>query len=632
MINKRLDSLKNVFELFHQKQFIVPNYQRGYSWETKQRKDLLDDIENIKRLNYNHFMGTIVATKKNDNDSRYELVDGQQRIISIFLLLHEFFKLTLQTQFQIDNEWKNNLMNKLPQKRFIILNSETDHFFYQYILDNNFASNPLNKSQNNLKDAKEEFGEWWELKENPHEYIRIILSRLGFLFYSPNYSKEIGIMFEVINNRGKPLSELEKVKNYLTYYSNVNGFEGLSYKVGQVWPTLLQNLSEAGLIDNEDENSFLRYCWLTFYSVNKAKSYHVYDFKKEDFPVERSTEKDCETLLNFVKMMGMSAEFIKQFFTSKEEIFEKLKYQPSHASVMPLYISICFACGSNNTKQKNRMLNLIEKLNFRVYVCPDVTKRSDTYQGDLFSYANRLFKTEYSDNSIEEEEPLTIDQLEKELVEFINTKCPFDDFIKSLTLDFDEDYNYYKWQGLHYFLANYEICLHEHETKCLHDFYKSSTKADDKFVKEHLWATKNRLDDNDRKKDIHEKKRLGNFALLESGINKSGQNKDLDVKLLDKYLLHGDKLRCSNLKMIMQLPQILTTAETFAYDKIPGGKYKNWYYFFYQKIIDQRETEFIRFALNRWGLEKEKKFKVIIDSEKAILDNSNEVYRIKKNS
>ncbi|MBK7570056.1 MAG: hypothetical protein IPI31_19785 [Bacteroidetes bacterium] len=49
----------------------------------------------------------------------------------------------------------------------------------------------------------------------------VVTKRLGFIFYTPKYDKEIGIMFEVINNRGKELSELEKIKNYFIYYATI---------------------------------------------------------------------------------------------------------------------------------------------------------------------------------------------------------------------------------------------------------------------------------------------------------------------------------------------------------------------------------------------------------------------------
>ena len=81
-------TLKQVFDE-GKRSFIIPDYQRGYSWEQDQRKDLLKDIEYGMSGGYSHYTGTLVAVKKctiQDND-RFEIVDGQQRLTTLIILL-----------------------------------------------------------------------------------------------------------------------------------------------------------------------------------------------------------------------------------------------------------------------------------------------------------------------------------------------------------------------------------------------------------------------------------------------------------------------------------------------------------------------------------------------------------------
>ncbi len=81
-------TLKKVFAE-GERSFIIPDYQRGYSWEQDQRKDLLKDIEYGMSGDYSHYTGTLVAVKKcsiRDND-RFEIVDGQQRLTTLIILL-----------------------------------------------------------------------------------------------------------------------------------------------------------------------------------------------------------------------------------------------------------------------------------------------------------------------------------------------------------------------------------------------------------------------------------------------------------------------------------------------------------------------------------------------------------------
>lgn len=72
----------------------IPNYQRPYKWDIKNIDDLLIDITNAirdadrYRDEFKYRLGTIILHKKQDNV--YDVVDGQQRVISLALLKHCF--------------------------------------------------------------------------------------------------------------------------------------------------------------------------------------------------------------------------------------------------------------------------------------------------------------------------------------------------------------------------------------------------------------------------------------------------------------------------------------------------------------------------------------------------------------
>ena len=82
--------LKTIEELKEYK-FLIPSYQRGYRWTDKEVIDLLDDISsfNPKETNSNgektwYCLQPIVVKKKNQY---YEVIDGQQRLTTIYLIL-----------------------------------------------------------------------------------------------------------------------------------------------------------------------------------------------------------------------------------------------------------------------------------------------------------------------------------------------------------------------------------------------------------------------------------------------------------------------------------------------------------------------------------------------------------------
>nr|WP_147135673.1 DUF262 domain-containing protein [Nocardia ninae] len=78
---------------FEGRAFSVPDYQRGYAWDSQQRTEFLEDLE-ILGPNREHFTGLVVLHDQGDKlDSEgksyrvYDVVDGQQRLTTIVLLL-----------------------------------------------------------------------------------------------------------------------------------------------------------------------------------------------------------------------------------------------------------------------------------------------------------------------------------------------------------------------------------------------------------------------------------------------------------------------------------------------------------------------------------------------------------------
>mgnify|MGYP005778396643 FL=1 len=65
-------------------EYIIPLYQRAYAWEDKQLTQLVEDIEDVAD-DANYYIGSLIVSKQN---GRYEVVDGQQRLTSLYLLLN----------------------------------------------------------------------------------------------------------------------------------------------------------------------------------------------------------------------------------------------------------------------------------------------------------------------------------------------------------------------------------------------------------------------------------------------------------------------------------------------------------------------------------------------------------------
>ena len=618
--------------------FRIPDYQRGYSWETRQRLDLQKDIEYIIQngFGYKHFTGTVVASK-NEKQSQengletFDIVDGQQRLTTLVILLsvigHKLQKTEIHCKYTGDQilesfvasgQGTGNTIRKFFSGR------EQDELFKNLILKGSARGKIISsKSEQNLVDALNEFHTWVN-DENICDITKCVLDNLGFLLYAPQNDKEIGIMFEVINNRGKPLSQLEKIKNYVIYYADKNGLSDLKKQVHESWPHILNNLNKVQLTSNDQENSFLRNCWIVFGNTNKSKSYQVYDEVKSKWGAD--SKKSWQKLKDFILFLQSASLtytklILKEDASGPEKIWlNRIHHHPRNASMTPVLLAIYERI--QTSEQRIELLELVEKLNFRFYVT-GIAGRADSGQGDFFWWAHSLY------NSFEQQnhwgELVDFHWLRDKIFDYINKHASDRKFIQHLTLDKDEGGDYYHWSGLKFFLASYEEKLRNEKKESLKlgDYLsrRDSNYSNDFYHKEHIWAANDLqvLDDsNDRN---FNKRRLGNFILLKETQNIKVSNKRPEVKVKEYW---EDRENDPNTLMIRELKGIFTKA-------VEQEKRKNrtWKYWFsiYQRFMDYHEEKLIAFALERWGIKDlaSSVTEIKIDS----FTPKNEVYHLK---
>ena len=74
----------------YKKGLSIPNYQRPYKWRVENVRQLLDDLNHhCKQPNSTYRLGTLVIHK---NQDKYDIVDGQQRLVTLALILHHLNK------------------------------------------------------------------------------------------------------------------------------------------------------------------------------------------------------------------------------------------------------------------------------------------------------------------------------------------------------------------------------------------------------------------------------------------------------------------------------------------------------------------------------------------------------------
>ncbi|MEK4533101.1 MAG: DUF262 domain-containing HNH endonuclease family protein [Niallia sp.] len=111
-VNKQ--SVKQLLETGKVNKFIIPEYQRPYAWSDEQIQTLFEDLveytENNNESTY--FLGTIVSYENENNEQ--EIIDGQQRITSLFLLLRALYsKLSSMTETKEVKNFKGQIESAL---------------------------------------------------------------------------------------------------------------------------------------------------------------------------------------------------------------------------------------------------------------------------------------------------------------------------------------------------------------------------------------------------------------------------------------------------------------------------------------------------------------------------------------
>ena len=85
---------KFIIDIFSGKsKYIIPHYQRAYSWDTEQCSELLDDIFRAfeEDEDEGYFLGNIVIARNTKERNNLEVIDGQQRLLTLTLLIKILF-------------------------------------------------------------------------------------------------------------------------------------------------------------------------------------------------------------------------------------------------------------------------------------------------------------------------------------------------------------------------------------------------------------------------------------------------------------------------------------------------------------------------------------------------------------
>lgn len=211
------------------RQFIVPIFQRNYSWQKSQYEQLWFDILRASKFKekQNHFIGSIVYIDMGTPAGRPQqllLIDGQQRLTTISILLCAIKdyvqKFNLETKLinlaKIKNQFLYN-SDEIDEDKYKLLLNVQDKETYIKLIDNTIFT--VNKPATNIIKCYEFFYE--RIEDFIKEYGQIDEIYAGIFKLSlvsislDKDSDNPQMIFESMNSTGKDLSQTDLLRNYL---------------------------------------------------------------------------------------------------------------------------------------------------------------------------------------------------------------------------------------------------------------------------------------------------------------------------------------------------------------------------------------------------------------------------------
>ena len=213
MAENKLDLL-TIYDLIKEKpfDFYIPSYQRGYRWTNTQVTDLLDDIyefTNRKKKNADEFycLQPVVVKPK---DISWEVIDGQQRLTTIFLLL-KYFNGRLAEEFR---------------KQLYTLQYETREGSAAYLENISEVESQTNVDYFHIFQAYSTIKNWFSQKQNIiNDFEASLLNSTKIIWYEVNEEVDSRDIFTRLNIGKIPLTNAELVKALFLFRDNFEGNE-----------------------------------------------------------------------------------------------------------------------------------------------------------------------------------------------------------------------------------------------------------------------------------------------------------------------------------------------------------------------------------------------------------------------
>lgn len=641
---QELESLQNIFK---DRIFKIPDYQRGYAWTTRQLKDFWEDVVNLPPDRF-HYTG-LLSLKKLDrqiwslwNDEKwliddrgykpFHIVDGQQRLTTFVIFIQAISELLKELPENSEKKEEEIYLGSFSLKaikesylviekppQFIIktykFGYETDNPSFKFLKHRIFLEPNSGSIQEtfytlNLENSKKFFKE--NLAEFYNEYglteidslFKKLTQNLMFNVYEISDDFDVFVAFETMNNRGKKLSNLELLKNRLIYLTTLYEEDelkpdertSLREKINDAWKEVYYQLGRNKKYPLNDDD-FLVAHWIMYFQYTREKGddyirflleqkftpqniYAKTEIKVSSIQEFEEIKRDEETDQEEVETNGNGEEktILRSKLTPKEieDYVNSLKsaavhwyntHHPVNNTDLPeierlwidrlnrigiIYfrplVTVSYLTKKITSEDRVQLFQAIERF---IFVTFRLSRAFSTYRNSEFYRAARQLRN--SELSIE----TIIERLNERMhycfyspEESEENYFDYTYFQKFIEKKFKSGGGFYNWNGLRYFLYEYEMEKVRQRGSQKIDWKLFVKGEKDKVSIEHIYP---QTPDNkcwkERFKDFKKQERhyfqgtLGNLLPLSQSINSSLQNDCFADKKRPKYNDLKEKIR-----------------------------------------------------------------------------------------
>jgi Protein of unknown function DUF262 len=194
-------------------QFVVPYFQRTYSWRRRQWTTLLDDILELYELKSgtSHFLGSMVLLAERPSETL--VIDGQQRLVTLSLLLAAIRDCLAEADASFADHLHHTYLVNGQQDAVKVLTTHQDRDAFATVIRSKDEPppSPIRDAYRTFKEAVED---QLDRDVDLRHLASIILSQLSFVAITLDPDDNPYRIFESLNARGMPLTQGDLLRNY----------------------------------------------------------------------------------------------------------------------------------------------------------------------------------------------------------------------------------------------------------------------------------------------------------------------------------------------------------------------------------------------------------------------------------